>query len=155
MKDYLNNSETKEMIVLNKINIIVDHFINGSVMDSTEKGNLKRGNTFIKKALLSTIKRLGEKEAKKFVKLYENSQVITISNSELSIIKKRKNSELNEAYEDSKEYYDLVEITMDMNCKNCFKNWKQCDLCKHFDENEVIPFNEEIDLGNCKYAYRG
>ena len=43
---------------------------------------------------------------------------------------------------------------MDMNCKNCTKCFKECDLYKHFDSQEVIPFDESEDLGNCKFAYK-
>lgn len=153
MKDYLNNSETKEMVILAQTRNLVKHFVDGNVLSKEEKTNLKKGSTFIKNTLASVINRLGGTEAKKFVRINEDSKVIVISNSELDVIKKRKDAELNAAYEDNKEYYDLVEVAMDMNCKNCCKNWKQCDLCKHFDNNEVIPFNDDIDLGNCKYTY--
>ena len=130
-------------------------------MTKEEKTNLKRGGTFIKNTLKSMINRLGESTAKKYVRLYDNSKVVVISDSELEVLSKRKDAELNAAYEDSKEYFDLVEITMDMNCKDCTKHCEDCDLCKHFDEQEVIPFYDNMDsgivkdLGNCKYSYRG
>lgn len=154
MKDYLNNSETKEMIILSQARNLIQHFIDGNVMTKEEKTSLKKASTFLKNGLVSLNKRLGEAQAKKFVRLNQSSRVIVISDSELEVLKKRKSAELNAAYEDSKEYYDLVELTMDINCKNCTNNCHNCDLCKHFDKNEVIPFNEKIDLGNCKYAYR-
>ena len=70
----------------------------------------------------------------------------------------RKDAELNAAYEDSKEYFDLVEIVMDKCCKDCTKHCENCDLCKHFNDNEVIPFYDgngvEKDLGNCKFSYK-
>lgn len=154
MKDYLNNSEVKEFVILSQVRNLVKHFVDGNVMSKEEKTNLKKGSTYIKNTLVSTIQRLGEEQAKKFVRLNQSSRVIVISDSELEVLKKRKSAELNAAYEDSKEYYDLVELTMDINCKNCTNSCHNCDLCKHFDKNEVIPFNEEIDQGNCKYAYR-
>ncbi len=154
MKDYLNNQEVKELLILNYVRVLVEHFTNGNVMDKEEKANLKRGGTFIKNTLKRMIARLGEKEAKKFVRLYENSEIVVISDSELDVLQKRKSAELDAAYEDSKEYFDLVEITMDLKCKNCTKCFKECDLYKHFNEQEVIPFNESEDLGNCKFAYR-
>lgn len=154
MKDYLNNQEVKELLILNYVKVLVEHFSNGNVMDKEEKTNLKRGGTFIKNTLKKMISRLGEKEAKKFVRLYETSRIVVISDSELEVLSKRKDAELNAAFEDSKEYFDLVEITMDMNCKNCNKCFKDCDLYKHFENQEIIPFNESEDLGNCKFAYR-
>ena len=160
MKDYLNNQEVKEALILTYCRVLVEHFVNGNVMTKEEKTNLKKGGTFIKNTLKSMIQRLGESTAKKYVRLYENSKITVITDSELEVLSKRKDSDLKAAYEDSKEYFDLVEITMDMNCKNCTKHCKDCDLCKHFDDNEIIPFYDNIDservkdLGNCKYAYR-
>ena len=153
-KDYLNNSETKEMIILAQSRNLVNHFINGNVMTKEEKTNLKKGSTFMKNALFNMIQRLGEQQAKKFVKLNEGSRVIVVSISELEVLQKRKVAELNAVFEDSKEYFELVEITMDLNCKDCAKCFKDCELYRHFEEQEMIPFNEEIDLDNCKYAYR-
>ncbi|MCQ2016774.1 DUF5651 domain-containing protein [Clostridium butyricum] len=160
MKDYLNNQEVKEALILTYCKILVQHFVDGNVMTKEEKTNLKKGGTFIKNSLKSMIQRLGESSAKKYVRLYENSRITVMTNSELEVLAKRKDAELNAAYEDSKEYFDLVELTMDCNCKDCCKDWKQCNLCNHFDNNEIIPFYDgyesEVvkDLGNCKYAYR-
>lgn len=159
MKTYLNNQEVKEALILTYCRVLVENFVNGNVMTKEEKTNLKKGGTFIKNTLKSMINRLGESTAKKYVRLYDNSRIAVISDSELEVLSKRKDAELKAAYEDSKEYFDLVEITMDMNCKNCTKHCKDCDLCKHFDDNEIIPFYDENDtnkdLGNCKYAYKG
>lgn len=154
MKDYLNNSEMKELIILNNVKNLVNHFANGNVMDKKEKGNLKRGSTFIKNALESMLERLGENEAKKFLKKFNSTRVMTVTDSELEVIKKRKYADLHAAYEDNKEYIELCEIAMDMNCKNCCKDWKKCDLHHHFDANEIIPFDENTDLGTCVYAYK-
>ena len=154
MKTYLNNQEVKEALILTYCRVLVEHFVNGNVMTKEEKTNLKKGGTFIKNTLKSMMQRLGESTAKKYVRLYENSKIVVISDSELKVLSKRKDAELNAAYEDSKEYFDLVEIVMDKCCRNCKGNWKECDLCKHFNEQEVIPFDEEIDLGTCKYSYK-
>jgi hypothetical protein len=117
MKDYLNNQELKEMLILNYVRVLVEHFTNGKVMTNEEKANLKRGGTFIKNTLKKMVARLGEKEAEKFVKKYNDSRISVITDSELVVLEKRKSAELDAAFEDSKEYFDLVEITMDMNCK--------------------------------------
>ena len=158
MKTYLNNQEVKEALILTYCRVLVEHFVNGNVMTKEEKTNLKKGGTFIKNTLKSMMQRLGESTAKKYVRLYENSKIVVISDSELKVLSKRKDAELNAAYEDSKEYFDLVEIIMDMNCKDCTKHCENCDLCKHFNDNEVIPFYDgngvEKDLGNCKFSYR-
>ncbi len=154
MKDYLNNSETKELIILNQVPLLVKKFVEGNIMTKEEKADFKRGRTYIKKTIEHMIQRLGESEAKKFVKLYEQSRVIVISNSELDIMMKKKSAELNDCYENNKEYFNLVELAMDGCCKNCTRKGNQCDLCKHFDEQSVPEANDMKDYGNCKYAYR-
>ena len=116
MKTYLNNQEVKEALILTYCRVLVEHFVNGNVMTKEEKTNLKKGGTFIKNTLKSMINRLGESTAKKYVRLYDNSKVVVISDSELEVLSKRKDAELNAAYEDSKEYFDLVEIVMDKCC---------------------------------------
>ena len=154
MKDYLNNSETKELIILNQVSLLVKKFVESSLMTKEEKADLKRGRTYIKKTIEHMIERLGEKEAKKFVKLYGQSRVAVITDSELEVLQKRKSAQLDAAYEENKEYYDLVELTMHLNCRNCKKQGSQCELCKHFDEQSVPEFDDTKDYGNCKYAYR-
>ena len=77
-----------------------------------------------------------------------------VSDSELQVMMKKKSAELDAVYEENKEYYDLVELTMDGCCKNCTRQGSQCDLCKHFDEQSVPEFDDSKDYGNCKYSYR-
>ena len=154
VKDYLNNSETKELIILNQVSLLAKKFVEGNIMTKEEKADLKRGRTYIKKTIIHMLERLGEREAKKFVKLYGQSRVAVITDSELEVLQKRKSAQLDVAYEENKEYYDLVELAMDGCCKNCTKQGSQCDLCKHFDEQSVPEFDDTKDYGNCKYAYR-
>ena len=154
MKDYLNNQEEKELIVICTAKNLTEHFAKGNLVSKSELADMRRGTSFMMKTVESLLKRLDQKYVDKFLRLARNSKTIVISETELDVIKKRKDSELNAAFEDSKEYFDLVEISMDLNCRNCTKCFKDCDLYRHFEEQEVIPFNEEIDLGSCKFAYR-
>ena len=45
MKDYLNNSETKEMIILSQSRNLIKHFVEGNVMSKEEKTSLKKAST--------------------------------------------------------------------------------------------------------------
>lgn len=154
MKDYLNNQEEKELIVICTAKNLTEHFSKGNLVSKAELADLRRGTSFMMKTVESILKRLDQKYVDKFLRLAKSSKTIVISETELDVIKKRKDSELNAAFEDNKEYFDLVEISMDLNCKNCTKHCHECDLHKHFEEQEVIPYSEEVDLGNCKFAYR-
>ena len=40
MKDYLNNAETKELIILNQVSLLAKKFVEGNIMAKEEK--LKR-----------------------------------------------------------------------------------------------------------------
>ena len=40
MKDYLNNAETKELIILNQVSLLAKKFVEGNIMTKEEK--LKR-----------------------------------------------------------------------------------------------------------------
>lgn len=153
MKDYLNNAEIKELVILAQSKNLMKHFINGNMLDKTEKANFKRSGTFLKNSILSLLSRLGESEAKKFVRVNNGSRVVVVTDLELQILQKKKSAELTAAYEDNKEYFELVELTMDLNCKGCKKHCKECDLYLHFEAQEIIPFDDDNDLGNCKFAY--
>ena len=154
MKDYLNNIEEKELIVICTAKNLTDHFAKGNLVTKSELGDLRRGTSFLIKAIDHILKRLDQKYVDKFLRLAKSSKVVVISENELDVIKKRKDCELDAAFEDSKEYFDLVEICMDLNCRNCNKCFKDCELYRHFESQEVIPFAEEVDLGNCKFSYK-
>lgn len=152
MKNYLNSSEIKEMVVLVETMNISKKFIESGILTTTETGDMKRGRTFISKSFKAMLARLDSGQAKKFSKAFDGSKVAVMTNSELEVLSKRKSAELDAAYEDNKEYFNLVEITMDMSCKNCSKCGESCELRIHF-EDQFIP---ELDgrQNNCKYSYK-
>ena len=153
MKDYLNDTEERNlMIIITAMYGLLDDFF--KFVSKQGQGNFKRGRSFIINGINELINNVGEKSIEKMKKKAKYCNISMMDEERLKILSKKKVAKQKAAYEESKEYFDLVELTMDMNCKNCCKNWKQCDLCKHFDENEVIPYNDDVDLGNCKYAYK-
>ena len=153
MKDYLNDTEERNlMIIITAMYGLLDDFF--KFVSKQGQGNFKRGRSFIINGINELINNVGEKSIEKMKKKAKYCNISMMDEERLKILSKKKVAKQKAAYEESKEYFDLVELTMDMNCKNCCKDWKQCDLCKHFDENEVIPYNDDVDLGNCKYAYK-
>lgn len=151
-KDYFNNSEMKELVSIKAAAYIMKNYLDCEEFNTKEKGDFKRARTYILKTLKSVYERFGEKEEKRFNRTFEGSNVVVLTQSELDILAKRKKAELKAAFEENKEYFELVEITMDLNCKNCKKHWLGCELCKHFDDMEMIPFGDAKSY-NCKYAY--
>lgn len=153
MKDYLNNEEERDMIILAAAVFSITKKFHKFV-DSKGQGDFKRGASFIKNAIDSIFDRIGVKELEKLEKKAKYMMISAVDEEKYKILKKRKSADMRAAYEENKEYFELVEITMDINCKGCGKCFKDCDLYKHFDEQEITPFDRYVEDGHCKFAYR-
>lgn len=153
MKDYLNSEEEKDMIIIiTAVYGLVKRFY--KFTDKQGEGNLKRGCSFIIKGLDNIFSKVGMKELEKLQRKAKYMTVCTIDDEKFKTLNKRKIADTKAAYENSKEYFDLVELSMDMNCHNCNRSCKECDLYKHFEEQEITPFDEFTEVGHCKYAYK-
>lgn len=154
MKDYLSNTERLSIISALKIAEKTEEFIEGNLFNNKEKADIKRSVTYMTKSILSMLERLNPTAIKMFNKAIKNTKVYVSSNSDIEIYQKRKSAEIEKSYEENKEYFELVELIMYYNCKNCNKCGNECLFYKAFEEN-CIPELEETDhLDNCKYAYK-
>lgn len=153
LKDYLNSDEEKDMIIIiTTVYSLIKRF--HKFTDAKGQGNLKRGCSYIIKGIDSIFDRVGVKEVDKLQRKAKYMTICAIDDEKFKILNKRKIANQKAVYENSKEYFNLVEITMDMNCYNCNKSCNECDLFKHFEENEIMPFDQYTEIGHCKYAYR-
>lgn len=153
MRDYLNSEEKLSIIAMLKIAERTEGFISGNVFDKKEKSDLKRSVTYMAKSVESMLKRLNRDSIKAFNKAIEQTKVYVSSESEIEVYRKRKSADIEKSYEENKEYFNLVELIIDQNCKACTKCGNECPFYKEFEENCIPEFEEGGVRENCKYSY--
>lgn len=170
MKDYLNSTEKANIIAALKVTAMLEDFLKGNLFTKEEKTNLKKVITFMSKAIIGKVDKDGkpvEDSEEGVLRRLNKAALISFNNSlkstqffvsdkyEINSYKKRISSEITDAYEANKDYFRLVELILDKNCKNCTKCGSECDFYKEF-ENKSVPEFDGVKRGeNCKYAYRG
>ena len=168
MKDYLNNTERMSLIGALRIADMLEKMIEGNLFTKEEKSNIKRSVTYLGKAIVGKIdkkgnpiegdttgvlKRLTPEAINSFNKAIPKAKGFVSDQYEIESYRQRRSSELNAAYEENKDYYRLVELIMDKNCKNCTECGSQCDFYKEF-ENHCVPQMDIMENdGKCKYSY--
>lgn len=171
MKDYLNNTEKMNLIGALKIADMLSKMIEGNLFSKDEKSNIKCSITYLTKSIggktdkegkfiiskeKGALSRLNIEALESFKKSINKIQVFISDKYEIEVYEKRVKTELNAAYEENKDYYRLVELIMDRNCKNCTKCGCDCEFYKEF-ENHCVPQFDLMENANnekCKYAYR-
>ncbi|UYZ36773.1 DUF5651 domain-containing protein [Clostridium beijerinckii] len=152
MKDYLNSNESLQLMAFQKVIEISKKFIDGNLMSKEEKTNLKKAVTYLDKSITSVKSRLNDKAKKAFERSQIGAGFHICSNTEIEVYRKRRSSEIDAAYEENKEYFKLVGLTMHYSCRGCKKDCHECLIYDHFEENYIPEFiGKEL---NCKYAYR-
>lgn len=151
MKTYMSSQERLTIVSLKKNSEQAKVLLKGSLLDAKERGDLKRGLTYINKVADKVIDRLDKDALKTFNNTLKDTQVYIMSNYDINKYVKKKEATLKSAYEDNKEYFKLVELIMHYNCNNCNKCHKDCEIYNEF-EKECIP-ELNGDKPNCKYSY--
>lgn len=166
MKDYLNAEEKNQFMVLCSVLQIFKGVRNMGIKNPAEiktmledwnsRGNLtkdehrslKMAGTYINKFCESVYERLGDKEKFEIERRLGKFDFRLVDDYTLKKVYKQIQTE----FEKQEEYRTFAEEIMDIRCKGCTKDYKQCELYKLFDNN----FIEEsgFDMCNCKYAYK-
>lgn len=152
LKDYLNKTERIQLLFLKKYIDNIEKMIEWTNLTKDERKNLKTAMTYGLKGFNSIIERLNETAIKTFWNSIKNAYINVEDRYAVNLYNKKISSKLDDCYEMNKDYYRLVELIMDQNCKNCTKKCTECEIYKEFEEH-CIPEPDE-DLGNCRYAYR-
>ena len=84
----------------------------------------------------------------------KNNELFISDKSEIEVYSKRVESELNAAYEDSKDYFHLVETILDQNCKNCNRCGSKCPFYKLFESKAIPEYDGAKKFDNCRYAFK-
>lgn len=156
MKDYLNKNERVQLLFFKKyidtIEEILKEWSKKNNLTKEETKELKTARTWGLKAYESICVRLNDSAAKTFSNSIKEAYIHVQDKYAVEIYKRKIKSNLNDCYEENKEYYRLVELLMYYNCRNCQKHCELCEIYKEFEEH-CIPEPTGYDNGKCRYAY--
>lgn len=154
MKDYLNTTERENLIRIVHLASNIEYCLEGNALTNTEKGNLKRAGSFAMNAVTSVLGRINPTALKTFQRSTKGSKIKLDTYGDREIDLKKRESDYKAAYEQNKEYFKLVELIFDNNCKDCTKCGADCDIYKEFEKENIPMLDEKDQLQNCKFAFR-
>lgn len=154
MKDYLNTTERENLITIIHLASNIECCLEGNALNKQEIGNLKRSGTFAMKAVTSVLDRINETAVKTFRRSAKNSKITLDTYGDREINFKKKAFEYAAKYDENKEYYKLVELIFDNNCKNCTKQGCECDIYREFEEQHIFEFDGTDKCTNCRYSFK-
>lgn len=156
MKDYLSKDERVQLLFLKKymdnINRILEEWGIRNNLSKEEVKSLKSARTWGEKAFDSIKRRLNPTAEKTFWNSIKDAYIRVHDEYAMKRYSKHLSSKLNDEYEKNRDYYRLVELILDKNCKNCQMHCTGCEIYKEFEEH-CIPEPLGYDSGKCRYAY--
>lgn len=160
-KNYLNNAERHDMlhlgVLFDRIEKIIVEWEGRGNLEKEEKKAFKTALTWGIKGFESIIKRQNKDTLLALDKATKNAFIYLDSKSVIEELKKKKKSDINLAYEENKDYYRLVELIFDNNCKDCRKYCEKCDIFKELEAHYVPCMNMESEKSKennrCKYSF--
>lgn len=153
MKDYLSSSDKDEIIAILHLMSSAQRLIDNKTLEKDEISNLKRSFTFARKSIESVSKRLNKDARRAFDNSFKNSRVMIDLYGNAMKYGKRKQNEIDAAYEENKEYFKLVELILHYQCCECTKKCNECEIYREFEEQCIPEFDGVKHIGNCKYSY--
>lgn len=153
MKDYLNSQEKENMVRLTHYANDLKTTLEFNTLNKKEKADLKRAFTYTKKTIESVLERLNPSALKNYFRTATNSRTYLHSYADVQINLKKKSADSNACYEENKEYYNLIALIFDYNCKNCNRNGPECEIYKEFEKQSIVEFDGTDKCTNCKYSW--
>jgi len=92
---------------------------------------------------------------KTFHRSAKNSKITLDTYGDREINFKKKAFKYAAKYDENREYYKLVELIFDNNCKNCNHDGYKCDIYKEFEEQRIYEFDGTDKCTNCRYSFKG
>lgn len=169
MKDYLSAAEKNQFMVLMSILQLMDGHRNGGIdgpklgsmlEDWTKRNNmtkeehkaLKTAKTYLEKFTTSVFNRLSSKEREGLVKRLVKFDFRLVDDFTLQRVSRDIDNKMINAVVPRQLFNKWCEEIMCINCKDCIKDWKKCELHEVFEENFVPESSWSLD--NCRYAYK-
>ena len=153
LKDYLNKDERIQLLYLKKYIDNIEKMLTSTNLAKEEHKELKMAMTYGLKAYESKLKRLNDTALETFTNSIKTASIVIHDEYAIQMYRRELSSKLDDDFEKNKDYYRLVELIMDRNCRNCTRHGTECEIYKEFEQH-CIP-EPEINMGNCKYAYKG
>lgn len=154
MKDYLSSEEREKILMVVKTSNILEEMIDWEkrgAITKEERKNLKHSLTLLNKSFESILGRLNKSALKTFSNSLNSAYVVLVNEFGIKQYLKKKSADENAAFEENKEFFDLVEEIMFQNCNGCLKDCCSCRYYEIFEKNYISDMGH--DFGRCKYAY--
>lgn len=153
MRDYLKKDERIQLLYLKKYIDNIEKVLEWQGnLTKEEIKNLKTAKTLGLKAFNSIVDRQNTATIKTFWNSLATSYIQVVDKFSVDTYKKKLKSELDASYEENEDYFRLVELIMERNCKNCSCHGAECEIYQEFELHCVpSPIGEIKD--NCKYSY--
>lgn len=154
MKDYLSSVEREKLIMVIKASDLLEEMTSWherGTISKEERKNIKHALTLLSKSFESIIDRLNPSSKKTMANSLKSSYSILVNEFGIRQYLKKKEADEKAAFEDNKEFFDLVEEIMVQNCDGCEKHCSDCRYYEIFERNYIGDM--EFKLPNCKYAY--
>lgn len=168
MQDYLNSEMRNQMMVIGSVIKMMELVNEGKksapkfvdmaeswskrgAITREERKNLKTAATLLKKFWNSVYDRMGKKEQEMLSKKLTKYDFRLIDDYTLQKLYRDMQDKLKYAIIPREDFYDWCSEIMEVKCKNCTCDWKECKLHDIFDDN-FIP-ESTWGLPNCRYAY--
>lgn len=158
-KDYLTSPEEHELLKIDKLLECLDALIRsfkekGNITPYEQK-NLRTGLTVLDKAMYSILVRQSYDSYENIRKKSEKLSLFVVDEVEHKRLKKEFDNNISASENIRENLLDLCGVAMDLNCKNCEKESKDCALYQEFFKNQIAePSGEHFENKKCKYAYQ-
>lgn len=153
LRDYLNSDECLQYITVGYIRDVISEVLKTwkSNVTKEERTHLKYVETYAKKWFFSVKSRLDKKQLSKLERWVDEYDLILADREKQKKIDKTADEKLKNVTMTRVDFENWCSEIMEVRCKNCTKEWVECDLHNLLLDNAVPE--SEFDLKNCRYAY--
>lgn len=155
MKDYLSSTEREKLLMVIKASDLLSEMTTWDkrgTITKEERKYLKHALTLLGKSFESIIDRLNYDAKKTMANSLKSSYAVLTNEYGIKQYLKKKKADEKAAYEDNKEFFDLVEELMYQNCNGCLKDSCSCGYYKILERNYIGDMGD--DYGRCRFAYK-
>ena len=149
-KEYFNTDERKIFITFKKAIDNAEEMLKWK-LTKEEKKNLRTCITFGMKVFDSIAVSLSDKSLSNIVKSISKMKFTIEDKYAIELYNRKIDTNLENCYEKNRDYFKLVELLMDKNCRDCTTSCRQCEIYDEF-EAHLIP-SGGYGYDNCMYAY--